>query len=60
MLLHQLSVKNIFPTLIFDENNTIYRILQAFMSGKVKAKGNIMLMQKLTTVLKNANAKAKM
>ncbi|KAF8374177.1 hypothetical protein PRIPAC_80606 [Pristionchus pacificus] len=34
--------------------------VKAFMSGKVKAKGNIMLMQKLTTVLKNANAKAKM
>ncbi|GMS92301.1 hypothetical protein PENTCL1PPCAC_14476, partial [Pristionchus entomophagus] len=33
--------------------------VKAFMSGKVKAKGNIMLMQKLTMVLKNANAKAK-
>ncbi|GMR45079.1 hypothetical protein PMAYCL1PPCAC_15274, partial [Pristionchus mayeri] len=34
--------------------------VKAFMSGKVKAKGNIMLMQKLSNVLKNANAKAKL
>lgn len=34
--------------------------LQAFMSGKVKAKGNIMLLQKLSAILKNVNAKAKL
>ncbi|KAF8360502.1 hypothetical protein PRIPAC_87425 [Pristionchus pacificus] len=34
--------------------------VKAFMSGKVKAKGNIMLLQKLSAILKNVNAKAKL
>ncbi|GMS85386.1 hypothetical protein PENTCL1PPCAC_7561 [Pristionchus entomophagus] len=34
--------------------------VKAFMSGKVKAKGNIMLLQKLSNILKNVNAKAKL
>ncbi|GMR37620.1 hypothetical protein PMAYCL1PPCAC_07815 [Pristionchus mayeri] len=34
--------------------------VKAFMSGKVKAKGNVMLLQKLSNILKNVNAKAKL
>ncbi|KAF8372720.1 hypothetical protein PRIPAC_79149 [Pristionchus pacificus] len=32
--------------------------VKAFMTGKVKAKGNIMLMQKLNTVMTNARKRA--
>ncbi|GMT25919.1 hypothetical protein PFISCL1PPCAC_17216 [Pristionchus fissidentatus] len=34
--------------------------VKAFMSGKAKAKGNIMMLQKLSNVLKKANAQAKL